>query len=63
MLFAKTTNIDTGAQSEEFLICADCYGKIDDALTHANAKTNTDIALCTVSEEVQGVCEQCEKRG
>lgn len=59
VLLAKTTNVDTGAQSEEFILCAKCYGKLDDAITHANAATGTDIALCEVSDDVQGVCEQC----
>ena len=45
MLLAKTTNLDTGAQSEEFPICANCYSKLDDAITHANAETGTDIEL------------------
>ena len=62
MLLAKTTNIDTGAQSEAFILCADCYDKLDDAITHANAKTHTDIAICAVAEDVSGVCEQCENR-
>ena len=60
MLLAKTTNIDTGAQSEEFTLCVDCYTKLDDAITHANAKTHTDIALCAVACDVSGVCEQCD---
>lgn len=62
MLLAKTTNIDTGAQSEAFVLCATCYEKLDDAITYANAQTHTDIALATVAEDVEGVCEQCENR-
>ena len=61
MLLAKTTNLDTGAQSEEFSICADCYSKLDDAITHANAQVSTDIAICEVADAVEGVCEQCGK--
>ena len=61
MLLAKTTNLDTGAQSEEFTVCAACYNKLDDAIAHANTETGTDIALCEVSDDVQGVCEQCGK--
>ena len=60
MVLAKTTNIDTGAQSEAFILCADCYTKLDDAIGYANAEANTDIALCAVAEEVSGVCEQCD---
>ena len=55
MLLAKTTNLDTGAQSEEFPICANCYSKLDDAITHANAETGTDIAIVTVADAVEGV--------
>ncbi len=61
MLLAKTTNLDTGAQSEEFPICANCYSKLDDAITHANAETGTDIAIATVADAVEGECEQCGK--
>ena len=60
MLLAKTTNIDTGAQSEAFLLCTDCYTKIDDAIGYANKVANTDIAICAVACDVSGVCEQCE---
>ena len=59
MLLAKSTNLKTGAQGEEFILCAACYGKLDDAIAHANAKTHTDIAICVVAENVEGICEQC----
>ena len=59
MLLAKSTNIDTGAQSAEFIICAKCYDTLDDAITHANTQTGTDIAICKVSTNVDGTCEQC----
>ena len=62
MLLAKATNLNTGTQSEEFIICADCYGKLDDAFGYANAEANTDIAICTVSEDVEGDCEQCNAK-
>ena len=61
MILAKTMNLDTGAQSEEFTVCAACFETLDDAITHANAETGTDIAICEVSEDVEGVCEQCGK--
>ena len=59
MLLAKTTNLDTGAQSEEFIVCAKCYDTLDNAITHANTETSTDIAICEVTEDVEGMCEQC----
>ena len=59
MLLAKTTNIETGAQSAEFTICARCYDTLDDAITHANTETGTDIAICKVADAVDGTCEQC----
>ena len=59
MILAKTTNLDIGAQSEEFILCAECYNKLDDAIAHANAETGTDIAICEVTEGVDGTCEQC----
>ena len=59
MLFAKTTNLDTGAQSEAFTVCVGCFEKLDDAITHANAETGTDIAICKVANNVDGTCEQC----
>ena len=59
MLLAKSTNLDTGGQSEAFTLCARCYETLDDAITHANTETGTDIAICKVTEGVQGTCEQC----
>ena len=59
MILAKSTNLETGAQSEEFVVCAACYNKLDDAITHANAETGTDITICEVTECVEGACEQC----
>lgn len=59
MLLAKTTNLDTGVQSEAFIVCANCYGKLDDAICYANAVSTADIALCEVQGDVEGVCEQC----
>ena len=61
MILAKTTNLDTGAQSKEFTICTACFETLDDAITHANAEIGADIAICEVSEDVEGVCEQCGK--
>ena len=57
MLLGKATNLDTGAQSDEFIICADCYRKLDDAFSYANAQLSTDIAICEVADAVEGVCE------
>ena len=62
MLLAKATNLDTGVQSEAFVICANCYGKLDDAFGYANAEVNTDIAICEVEADVEGVCEQCGRK-
>ncbi|MCY3743610.1 MAG: hypothetical protein OXH00_21565 [Candidatus Poribacteria bacterium] len=59
MLLAKATNLETGVQSSEFIVCADCYSKLDDAFGYANAEVNTDIAICEVEADVEGVCEQC----
>ena len=61
MILGKATNLNTGAQSDEFIICADCYGKLDDAFGYANAQLGTDIAICEVADAVEGVCEQCGK--
>ena len=61
MILGKATNLNTGAQSDEFIICADCYGSFDDAFCYANAQVNTDIAICEVADAVEGVCEQCGK--
>ena len=62
MILAKTTNLDTGAQGEAFIICADCYGKLNDAIGYANAETGKDVAICIVEDTVKGVCEQCGKK-
>lgn len=59
MILAKTTNLSTGAQGEEFSVCANCYGKLDDAIGYANGVSTADITLCEVDADVEGVCEQC----
>lgn len=60
MLLAKTTNLETGAQSEEFIVCENCYQNLDDAIGVANRKNGTDIAICEVAEDVAGACENCQ---
>ena len=41
MILGKATNLNTGAQSDEFIICADCYGSFDDAFCYANAQVRS----------------------
>ena len=60
MLLAKTTNLDTGAQSEAFIVCGNCYQNLDDAIGVAKRKNGTDIAICEVAEDVAGTCENCQ---
>ena len=59
MILAKTTNLSTGVQSVEFIICDSCYQNLDDAIGVSNKKNGTDIAICEVAEDVAGACENC----
>ena len=59
MILAKTTNLSTGAQSEEFIVCVHCYENLDDAIGVSNRKNGTDIVICKVAEDVAGGCENC----
>lgn len=55
MILAKTTNIQTGSQGDEFHICYACYWDMESDLVF----TAPEIYLCIVEEDVEGTCSEC----